>query len=106
MTELTKLLDARDRFKTEDEKQRASQILRAVEGMRIWEAKELLEKCEGVLFMTEVHYRQFSGGGETMDRKIETAHKPEACGRETDEPVAKKEPVMLGPGALLVLNVR
>lgn len=60
MTELKKLLDSGNRFRTEEDKERASQILKVVEGMRVWEARELLEKCAGVLELTEIHYKRSS----------------------------------------------
>lgn len=56
MTELERLLDGGSRFRTEEDKKRASQILKAVEGLRVWEARELLEKCAEVLQLTEIHY--------------------------------------------------
>lgn len=37
-------------------KERASQILRAVESMSIWEARELLQACSEVLEQTEISY--------------------------------------------------
>lgn len=39
-------------------RERASQILEAVEGLRIWEARELLENCIGALQRLEVCYRE------------------------------------------------
>ena len=57
MTELEKLLDGGSRFRTEEDKKRASQILKTVEGMRIWEARELLENCAVVLQLLEIHYK-------------------------------------------------
>lgn len=35
-------------------KEKASQILRAVEGMSIWEARELLQACSSVLERTKI----------------------------------------------------
>lgn len=58
MTELEKLLDDGNSFRTTEDKERASQILKAVEGMRIWEARELLERCMGALELTEIHYKE------------------------------------------------
>ena len=57
MTELEKLVDAGGYFSTEAEKKAASQILMALEGLRIWDAKELLRHCAEVLEMTEIHYK-------------------------------------------------
>lgn len=57
MTELEKLVDAGGYFSTEAEKKAASQILRALEGLRIWDAKELLRHCAEVLEMSEIHYK-------------------------------------------------
>lgn len=37
-------------------KEEASQILKAVEGMRICEARELLQACSSVLERTEISY--------------------------------------------------
>ena len=37
-------------------KERAAQILRAVEGMSIWTARELLKACSSVLEQTEISY--------------------------------------------------
>lgn len=38
--------------------EKASQILGAVEGLRIWEAKELLECCIGALQRLDICYRE------------------------------------------------
>lgn len=56
MAELEKLLDKQTHLRNEEDKKRASQILRAVEGLSIWEARELLEKCKTVFELMEVHY--------------------------------------------------
>lgn len=56
MAELEKLLDEQTRLHDEEDKKRAFQILKAVEGLSIWKARELLEKCIGILELTEVHY--------------------------------------------------
>lgn len=42
----------------ETNRERASQILEAVEGLRIWEARELLEQCIGALQRLDVSYRE------------------------------------------------
>lgn len=60
LTELLKLLNSGNRFRTEEDKKRASQILKAVEGLSIWEARELLENCATVLQLLEIHYRRSS----------------------------------------------
>lgn len=39
-------------------RERASQILNAVEGMRIWEARELMEQCIGALQRLDVCYSE------------------------------------------------
>lgn len=39
------------------DRERAAQILEAVEGMNIWAARELLERCIGALQMLDVSYR-------------------------------------------------
>lgn len=39
-------------------RERASKILEAVEGLRIWEARELLEICIGALQRLDVCYRE------------------------------------------------
>lgn len=57
ITELEKLVDAGGYFSTEAEKKAASQILRALEGLRIWDAKELLGHCAKVLDLMEIHYK-------------------------------------------------
>lgn len=41
----------------EKDRDRASQILDAVEGVSIWEARELLEHCIGALQLLDVRYR-------------------------------------------------
>lgn len=40
-----------------EDRERASQILDAIEGMSIWEARELLERCIGALQLLDVRYR-------------------------------------------------
>lgn len=57
MTELENLLNAGGYFGKADEKQRASQVLRAVEGLSIWDARELLRYCAEVLELLEIHYK-------------------------------------------------
>lgn len=57
MTELKTLLDANHYFTKPEEKQRASQILRTLEGMNIWDARELLRHCSEVLELSEIHYK-------------------------------------------------
>ena len=54
---MEKLLDKENLFYNVEDKQKASQILRALEGLSVWKAKELLEKCAGVLDLTEIHYK-------------------------------------------------
>lgn len=58
MTDLELILD---RFCDPKNKQRASKILRAVEGLGIWEAKELLESCIEWLNATKIHYKKSLG---------------------------------------------
>jgi len=48
-----------------NERGRASRILEAVEGMSVWEARELLKTCGDALLMTDVHYGRTCG--ETKD---------------------------------------
>lgn len=57
MTELEKLVEEGGYFSTEAEKRAASQILKAVEGMNIWDARELLRHCAKVLYLMEIHSR-------------------------------------------------
>lgn len=58
--EMEKLLDRGNRFRTAGDKERASHILKAVEGLSIWEARELLEKCAAVLQLLEIRYKRSS----------------------------------------------
>ncbi len=37
-------------------REKASQILKAVEGLSIWEARELLQACGAALVRTEISY--------------------------------------------------
>ncbi len=39
-------------------RERASQILSALEGMSIWDAKELLNMCCEAIMLLDVHYDQ------------------------------------------------
>lgn len=39
------------------DRERASQILNAVEGMSIWEARELLQRCIGSFELMDIRYR-------------------------------------------------
>jgi len=48
----------KNRLVKEKDRDKASQILDAVEGMSIWEAKELLEHCIGALQLLDVCYRE------------------------------------------------
>ncbi len=56
----TALLDEMQRQSRikETDRERASQILEAIEGLRIWEARELLENCIGALQRLDVCYRE------------------------------------------------
>ena len=79
-----KLLDemqGRSLIKAE-KKERASQILGAVEGLRIWEARELLEHCIGALQRLDVSYRE--SREDTAERifKMNAAPAPEAQERQ------------------------
>jgi len=42
----------------ETDREKASQILDAVEGMSIWEARELLKRCIGALQLLDIRYRE------------------------------------------------
>lgn len=42
---------------SEDEKRRASQILKAVEGLTIHKAQELLNGCREAITLTEIRYK-------------------------------------------------
>ena len=57
MAELEKLLNEENHFYEEEDKKRASQILKALEGLSVWKARELLEKCTEVLALVEIHYK-------------------------------------------------
>ena len=54
MTELDKLLDG---FGDGEDKKRASQVLKSLEGLSIWEARALLDGCAKALEWMEIHYR-------------------------------------------------
>lgn len=41
----------------EDEKRRALQILKALEGLTIHKAQELLDGCREAVTLTEIHYK-------------------------------------------------
>lgn len=50
------LSNSKEWYSINKNKERATQILKAVEGMKIWEAKDLLEECIGTLNMVRVSY--------------------------------------------------
>ena len=56
-SELLDEMQKRSHIKEAD-RERASQILEAIEGLRIWEARELLENCIGALQRLDVCYRE------------------------------------------------
>ncbi len=51
-------------------RERASQILEAIEGLRIWEARELLENCIGALQRLDVCYKETTPTPETKGRAV------------------------------------
>ena len=57
---LKKLLDEMQKQShlKEADRERAAQILEAVEGMSIWAARELLERCIGALQLLDISYRE------------------------------------------------
>lgn len=42
----------------EADREKAAQILEAVEGMSIWAARELLERCIGALQLLDICYKE------------------------------------------------
>lgn len=55
---IEELLDqaSKSRIHLEKERKRASQILAALEGLSVWEARELLEDCQSSIELLKVSY--------------------------------------------------
>ena len=56
MTELENLPYVDEYFYSAEDKKRASQVLRALEGLSIWKARDLLDRCARALELMEIHY--------------------------------------------------
>lgn len=55
--DLKSLLDDKFSFDNTEEKERASQMLKVLDGLSIWKAKELLDGCAKALEWIEIHYK-------------------------------------------------
>lgn len=58
MLDIEEVLRSSERCRMAEEKERTSQIFKVLEGMKIWEAKELLKECCDALDFTEIHYKE------------------------------------------------